>query len=248
MINRNVVLFSEMALNKNISYGSFIYELIKYNLYFPYILSSLDKTEVISNDNTNKKISAEEQMLYLLNKLVAEFDKYFPLQYAQRNTIIGKLLGLNITIDYLHSKYYYDDKENYDYYTETIKKIFITVFYDNLKYNHLLYKDIFKEKRINYNKLDINNPTHINKLLNLLSDLTYCNLSNDSSWLFDDIESHLIRDRNSNYRKKQKNAIENEKRIISTNNKYIIEIISNYNSKKEYLKYFKQNKKNIILT
>ncbi len=66
MINRNVVLFSEMALNKNISYGSFIYELIKYNLYFPYILSSLDKTEVISNDNTNKKISAEEQMLYLL--------------------------------------------------------------------------------------------------------------------------------------------------------------------------------------
>ena len=75
----------------------------------------------------------------------------------------------------------------------------------------------------------------------ILSDLSYYNLTNDITWLFEDIESHIIRDKNSSYRKKQKNNKECEERIISINNKYMNKIIKNYNMCKEYLKYFKAN-------
>lgn len=239
MINRNIFILSELALNEKLKYGSFIYELIKYNMYFPYIISSLDQSEVTSSSNNNIQISANQQLLHLLDKLINEFDKYFPMQYGQRYDIVGKLLGLNLTIEYLHSKYYYEDKEYELYYEDMIKKIFITIFYSNLKYNYKLYSDIFSEKRINYTNIDLNKPLHVKKILNILSDLSYCNLTNDITWLFEDIESHIIRDKNSSYRKKQKSNKECEERIISINNKYVIKLIENYNMRKEYLKYFR---------
>lgn len=239
MINRNIFILSELALNEKLKYGSFIYELIKYNMYFPYIISSLDQSEVISSSNNNIQISANQQLLHLLDKLINEFDKCFPLQYGQRYDIVGKLLGLNLTIEYLHSKYYYEDKEYELYYEDMIRKIFITIFYNNLKYNYQLYSDIFSEKRINYTNIDLNKPLHVKKILNILSDLSYCNLTNDITWLFEDIESHIIRDKNSSYRKKQKSNKKCEERIISINSKYVNKIIKNYNMRKEYLKYFR---------
>lgn len=239
MINRNIFILSELALNEKLKYGSFIYELIKYNMYFPYIISSLDQSEVTSSSNNNIKISANQQLLHLLDKLINEFDKCFPLQYGQRYDIVGKLLGLNLTIEYLHSKYYYEDKEYELYYEDMIRKIFITIFYNNLKYNYQLYFDIFSEKRINYTNIDLNKPLHVKKILNILSDLSYCNLTNDITWLFEDIESHIIRDKNSSYRKKQKSNKKCEERIISINSKYVNKIIENYNMRKKYLKYFR---------
>ena len=53
VINNSIRNFAELALNEEINYGSFIYELIKYNMYFPNILSTLDKCEIISSDNPN---------------------------------------------------------------------------------------------------------------------------------------------------------------------------------------------------
>ena len=67
MIDKRVIMFSELALNERIKYGSFIYELIKYNLYFPEILRTLDKSDVTYNKII---ISAENQMLHLFDKLV----------------------------------------------------------------------------------------------------------------------------------------------------------------------------------
>ncbi len=236
MIDKIVLMFSELAINERIKYGSFIYELIKYNLYFPEILRTLDKSDVTYNKII---ISAENQMLHLFDKLVEKFDKYFPLQYGQRYNIIGKILGLQVTADYLHCKHYYNDKEYEKYFEDKIRVIFISVFINNLKYNYELYENIFKDRRINLKRFDINNPNQAKKVLSLLSDLAYCNLTNDILWLFDSIEMHIIRDENSLYRRKNKSKEDMKNRIITTNNNYIIKIIDNYNKRKDYLKYFK---------
>ena len=236
MIDKRVLMFSELALDERIKYGSFIYELIKYNIYFPEILRTLDKSDITYNKIT---VSAENQMLHLFDKLVEEFDKYFPLQYGQRYNIISKLLGLQVTVDYLHSKYYYNDKEYEKYYEDKIRIIFIKIFINNLKYNYALFENVFKDRRINLKKFDFNNSNQVKKVLNLLCDLAYCNLTNDILWLFDSIEMHIIRNENSIYRRKSKSKEDAMNKIITTNNNYVIKIIDNYNKRKDYLKYFK---------
>lgn len=49
----------------------------------------------------------------------------------------------------MNSKYSINDENYYEYYDKIINYNIIKPFYDNLRYNYDLFKDILKERKIN---------------------------------------------------------------------------------------------------
>lgn len=235
--NSELMKFAEKTLNSDLPYSPAIYQIISTHYSFPDTFTSLDKSEAFAGTKSSKKIPYDTQILLLLNELLYQFDKFFPLLYNQRLNIISHLLCFNRTNIFLNSKYSLNDDRYSEYYEDLLNKIFIQAFYNNLHYNYSLFEKILKERRINYNKIDLNNITHQRKLLKLLSDLSFCNSKNDALWLFDDLNTRITNAKGHTYRQR-KTVEELEQNAISINQKYMKKIIEQYNFKKDYIKYF----------
>ena len=237
MISRRIEKFANDVLNEKLDYGAFISQFVRISGNFPRVLKDLDDSEVVSNVDPNNVLTAEQQVMHLFNRLLGWFDKYFPTLYRYRLAIVGKLLDHEETIEYLQSKHYLGDNDYIKFFTDSISLIFVKSFYNNLKYNYDLYADILNERNINYEKLDLKKSSHLKKLLDLISDLAFCDKNFDSYYLFSNLDKDIQLFANNKYRKKaNKDYKEHTKWINRVHNEKIVE---NYNKKKNYIKYFK---------
>ena len=233
-------LIDFMFKSNLINNGAFIYELFSYNNYLKDILNSTDDKPVKCNVNDNIVVSSEEQVICLLNRMINRFDKHFPFLHRCRKSLFIDFLGYDETKKFLLSKHYLGDNKYIDFFEDSINRIFVRNFYRNLQYTKDDYIDIFKERKINYKNLSLDKTTHLYKLVNLLSDFTYCqHNSYHINYLFDSIEDRINYHSKAIGRKKTPKEVW-EERIISHHRIHTEEIIKAYNRKKAYLELFKK--------
>ena len=187
----NIKKILESTLILELNNGPLIYYLIQNNSNLRKIIDSSNNKKVISNLNANTIINPNIQIIYLLDRLINRFDDHFPLLHRYRTLIINNFFEYNECKNYLLEKHYIGDNNYINYYENKLNIIFIKSFYNNLKYIQYELIDVFKENKINTKKLSSNNPTEIKKLLNLLSDFSYCYHRWDSTYLFTEIDSEI---------------------------------------------------------
>lgn len=243
-VNKEINFFAKKALDSNLTYSAEIYRIARENTSFQEIYPIIDKNDALYGKDSSKRISYDKQIMFLLNQLLLKCDIYFPLQYKNRKEIVSHILGYRRIIDYMNSKYSINDENYYEYYDKIINYNIIKPFYDNLRYNYDLFKDILKERKINIKKININIFRDQNKIIKLLSDFSFANTSNDIVWLFDDIESKILAVKGRTYRQR-KSPEQLEQGVIDTNQKHMKKIIEEYNNKKDYIKYFNTIEKRI---
>lgn len=217
----------ETTLTLELNNGPLIYYLIKNNANLRKIIDNIDNKKVISKLNSNIIINPEIQIIYLLDRLINRFDDHFPLLHKYRTLIINNFFEYSECKSYLLEKKYIGDNEYINYYENKLNIIFIKAFYNNLKYIQYELIDVFKENKINIKKISASNPTEIKKLLNLLSDFSYCYHRWDSAYLFTKIDSEI------NLNNERKTGILEDYKL------HLNRIIENYDLKKEYLKILK---------
>lgn len=229
-------IFKEEKINNS----AFIYELLLYNSCLINILNEVNDKPVVCNVNPNIVITAEQQVICLLNRMINRFDSYFPFLHGYRKWLINHFLGYEETRKYLLSKHYLGDNNYIKFFEDSINRIFVRNFYRNLEFVMNDYTDIFKERKINYKKLSLNRTTHLRQLVDLLSDFTYCRHDHiDTLFLFESIEDRVTMFCKSYGRKRATKDVWYQ-RMIDENRMHTIGIIESYNRKKDYLELFKK--------
>lgn len=229
-------MFSSNIINN----GAFIYELFSYNSYLKNILKATDDKPVKCNVNDNIVVSAEEQVICLLNRMINRFDKQFPFLHGYRKWLFTQFLGYEETRQYLLSKHYLGDNSYIKFFEDSINRIFVRNFYRNLEFVMDDFIEIFKERKINYKSLSLDKTTHLRQLVDLLSDFTYCYHDNiNIAFLFESIEDRVNMFAKS-YGRKKATKEEWYQRMIDENKLHTEEIIKAYNRKKAYLELFKK--------
>lgn len=226
--------------DEKINNSAFIYELLLYNNCLINILNEVDDKPVACNVNPNIVVTAEQQVICLLNRMINRFDSQFPFLHGYRKWLFTQFLGYEETRQYLLSKHYLGDNSYIKFFEDSINRIFVRNFYRNLEFIMDDFIDIFKERKINYKKLSLNRTTHLRQLVDLLSDFTYCYHDNiNIIFLFESIEDRVNMFAKSYGRKKATKEVWYQ-RMIDENKIHTEEIIKAYNRKKAYLELFKK--------
>lgn len=226
--------------DEKINNSAFIYELLSYNSYLINILNEVDNKPVVCNVDPNVKVTAEQQVICLLNRMIDRFDSHFPFLYRYRKWVFSHFLSYEETRQYLLSKHYLGDNNYIKFFENSINRIFVRNFYRNLEFVMDDYIDIFKERKINYKNLSLDKPTHLRQLLDLLSDFTYCFHDHiNIIFLFESIEDRVTMFCKSYGRKRATKEVWYQ-RMIDENRMHMTRIIESYNNKKDYLKLFKK--------
>ena len=236
-MNKKIEKFANDVLKEDLNYSAFISHNVRLSGNFNRVLKDLDESVVVSNVDPNNILTAEQQVMHLFNRLLYWFDKYFPTLYRYRSIIIGKLLSYDETVEYLQSKHYLGDNNYIKFFTDSINLIFVKGFYNNLKYHYDIYADILKERKIDYKKLDLKKSSHLKKLLDLVSDLAFCDKEFDSYYLFNYIDNDIQLFVNNKHRAQAN--IDYKEQCIWISKVHNEKIIEKYNMKKDYIKYFK---------
>lgn len=223
----NIKNLLQEILTLELNNGPLIYNLILNNNNLRKIINNIDNKKIISNSNPNVIIRPDMQVIFLLDRLINRFDDHFPLLHKYRTIIIDNFLRYKEYENYLKEKYYLGDNEYIKYYEEKLNLIFVKSFYNNFKYIENELTDIFKEYKINMKKISLDNPTELEKLLNILSDFSYCYHRWDSAYLFSEMDNDI------------KLNSEWKEEILKDYKFHLSRILENYNLKKEYLEIFK---------
>ena len=136
--------------DEKINNSAFIYELLSYNHYLIDILNEVNDKPVVCNVDPSIKVTAEQQVICLLNRMIDRFNSHFPFLHKYRKWLFGHLLSYEETRQYLLSKHYLGDNDYIKFFENSINRIFVRNFYRNLEFVMDDYIDIFKEKKINY--------------------------------------------------------------------------------------------------
>jgi len=137
------------------------------------ILTKIDDSKVVSNVNPNEIISAEEQVVMLLNRYFNFFkEKYYHLNpiYAY---IIQNLINQNedLFYNYLSVKYYLGDGNYRRFFEDSLNRLSISNFVKNAKYIPEL-NNFFKSKRIKVKDIEKYTFKEVLKISKLLSGFT----------------------------------------------------------------------------
>lgn len=182
-----------------------------------------------------------KSFITLLDYLVQVFRVYFPTYYAPANAI-GEILNANeeLTRDYFLANYNDVGKSINKILDIKIYRLLISAFISNAKYVPEI-REFLKEHDLELKDINDYSTEELIKIINLLSDLSFCKYGRgQSNALFDSIDYRikyhydLLASRN----KVKNNEQFEEKAIKQVTQKYI-ELIKSYNSKRKYLKYFR---------
>lgn len=193
------------------------------------------KTECIKSTicNYTRKgyLTSEEQFLDLVNNFIVTFKINFYFLGCHDTLILQIILESEKNSDFLLSKNYWGNNDNIPYFKYNIKKYIITPFYDNLKSIVKISDNVeyfLKEKNIKINKIDLKKEKDVNKLYELLRELSVCN---PSAWcslfLFRGLQDQIV---------EMKNEPNIEYRSIKMLENYAIQYeiaIKNYYEKKD---------------
>lgn len=238
-MDRDLDKIAEEVLLAEINNSPLLYELIKKNKDFRFILNNVNDKKVVSNVNPKEIISAEMQVVYLMNRLINRFDDHFPLLYKYRKSIIEEFLEFDETKEFLSCKHYLGNNKYIKYFEDSLNRIFVKSFYNNLNYYKYFLADILKERNIYVKRLSLKNSNHLRLLVDFLSDLSYCYNEWDAFYIFIDVAERV------NYYKTEK-EYQNHKDnnwldiVLRDHITHIGRIIGGYKKKKKYLKFFKK--------
>ena len=221
-----------IILNDPYDYDTLNYRLLNSNC-LDSIIPKIESIGNIYNDNGKIKMSANKQFVHNLNRFVYFFKKYFPQMNNLTESMIIYLINTNLEQmeKYLLSQYAPNDNTH----RKTVYKIYINNFIKNNKYIPTI-KNLLKKENIKIKPIDDYSLDEILKIRTLISDLIMCSDDNFSAIvLFFDIEYEI-----NKFLKIKNNKVTNiDMPVLEHFKMNYMSIISDYTSKKEYLKYFK---------
>lgn len=199
----------------------------------------IDNKNVCCDVNPEEIISADEQFLMLLNRLVNWFVDDFPMLVEFRKVIIENIIETNkLQVEkYLLSKHYLGDNSYIDFFCNSINKILFNNFITNIKDMPIVQK-FLKDENINYKNINDYTVKELNDLRYLLEKIGICNYDNNFqfAYIFSDIESS-IKKKICTYKKEEKRSKKiidevTDSTIIFYQNVYSI-LIQQYKEKRE---------------
>lgn len=221
----------DIVLNKN--YDSMIYRIVD-NGCLDFFVGEIDNIPVV-NPVTNDSISANEQVVKLMDRLMLLLKRDFIGTIPHQEFIIEKIIMSNQDklSDYLKLKCCLNNAECNNLIIKKIYQIITSNFCKNVKYIPRL-KRLFTRLGIT---LNVNDNSNLLKLRKLLIDIINCNQKEyDAIYLFSDIKyaiDHKLINGKSKLESKQlsENIIDNYVDRYSN-------LLDNYFDKKKYLKIF----------
>lgn len=172
------------------------------------------KTKVNVTTITNKNyLSGNEQFLSLLNNFIYHFKEDFYFLQSNFENIIEILLQNEKHNKYLLCKKYIGNNNYISYFSNNIKRLTVSGFYNNLKKlskKSELIKKFMKDNHINSRICLISNPSELETLYNLLKKISICNAKTSNNiMLFQDIKYYLNQTSNNINKEKLENNIYN---------------------------------------
>ena len=220
-----------IVLNKN--YESMIYRIID-NGCLDFFLKEIDDFSV-TNPNTKESISANEQVIRLLDRFVLVLKNDFIYSLPHQEFIIEKIINSNQekVSNYLKLKCCLNNSECNDIVLKKIYKIAISNFCKNLEYVPEL-KSVFFKLDIDPSKYSNSNLV---KIKNLLIDIINCNQKEyQAIYLFSDAKYDITNEL-GNYNCQA--DLQQVTKEITKNYQFRYSILlDNYYVKKQYLKIF----------
>lgn len=229
--------FIDVVLNQNVSNDCLIYKLINKNKDFQSVIRKVDDVPVVSKASDMYRNNSVEQVIDLLEKLINRFDDKFPTMHQIRGIIIEELLRMDETKEYLLCKKYIGDNEHIDYFEKKLNYIFVYNFFESLKLMKYCLTKELDILKIDIDKISLDSESDLKMLCDLLSDLCWCGDSFNCANLFMNIYLY-----EKDIYKKYKPTGSKRERLSMVVDYFSMQfhvIISDYDKKKDYLKYFK---------
>ncbi len=201
------------------------------------IIKKIDDSPILSKATKNE-ISAEEQFITLLDKLVINFKRNFQKINELTGVTLELILSANIQEceKYLLSKKDIGDNDNIQYFEKSISKIYISNFIKNGKYISTV-KDILNDINIELKDIKDYSYDEIKKIEQLLSNLVFCYDSNfQLVYLFDSIDYSI---KMKSKTKSSKDILNCKNGIITLYDSIYENIFDNYLKRKHLIELFK---------
>lgn len=240
MENKKVIL-KNIILNSEHCYDMTIYRLLNKDC-LDDIINKIDNIPVVSNVDITKVITADEQFIQLLDRLLFCFKDVFFIS-GSTQYIIETIICTNKSRikRYLLSKHYLGDNNYIDFFNDSICRIFISNFIQNSKYISLI-SSLLKKEKIKAKDTDEYTLDEVFKIVTLLSDLVFCSHGRYCVvYLFYNIDYEINNHTeavNNNRKCKRIKRHYKETLIEHYKDQYEL-IIKDYIQRKKYLKYFR---------
>lgn len=243
-LNSKIELLKYQLLNNRTDYDLDVYYLFRYEKIVD-IVNRINELSFSYQVNIKDNEITSTQFL----KYMTEFIRYMKLYFYNMScfsAILDEILRscnkeINILFDYQCNDPYECFKIKKDNnIKERIFKVIISNFVKNAKYVPLI-EDLLKENGIKLKNIQNYNLKESEKILNLLSDIVFCQRGNGTVInLFENIEYHLNEYiGHKEKRNSKKYTIEDyKKKYIDYYTKVYERMIRAYNTRKKYLKHF----------
>lgn len=214
-------------LDSRNSYDMTIFQLINSNC-LNSIIQNIDETSLIHSVFLSSQTIDASQFLQLLNFFVEIFKSWFPTLMAPQ-LIIRILFDSNPSLVQNYFTLSYDISNQK--YTRKINQALYNIIIHNFIQNSekvLSFQELLKKQQIEIKQIEFYSDLESKQILELLSDLVFCNKGKNSIALFLNINQEI-----KEKKKKSKDQ------IINCFSKKYEAILKRYTQKYKYLKYFK---------